>query len=236
LSVGKFTKAELIKRWIELQDKHLLPTFRRTMNYNQDSIGEIEKCLTRDEIEFAKGLLDQLLKPYLKGELTGNKLNDFTREYFYLNYTDYFEDNNYSPVKLIGVNDFNDKYYSNYDNWEQDEEEEEEIDSNDKQDQVESDLNDLIPASLSEIYYRNIIYSEDKEVVIKKPISKENIFLALENWISDIENTVNLYPAKLNFLSVFDDDKLLKTIRKHHGKTKYKELKNLCNNLYDYNC
>lgn len=67
----KMTSSQLIKRWMELQDATLLPTFKSTMHYTDEMIHAITESLTADELAIAGWMLKEFYPGHMTGKYDG---------------------------------------------------------------------------------------------------------------------------------------------------------------------
>lgn len=71
----KMTTGQLMKRWMELQDRTLLPTFRQTMQYTDEIINKINNSLTAQEKEISQWVLSEFFPTYIKHGYDGVSLD-----------------------------------------------------------------------------------------------------------------------------------------------------------------
>ncbi len=71
----KMTTGQLMKRWMELQDETLLPTFKQTMLYTEEMINKINNSLTKQEEEIAQWILSEFFPKYILSGYDGISLD-----------------------------------------------------------------------------------------------------------------------------------------------------------------
>lgn len=238
-SILSFTIASLIKRWMELQDNYLIPTFKNTMCYSSDIIDNINNSLTSQELKFAEMLLKDFYKDYLKGAITGLSIDEITKKEFGLYYTSSIPFGKYSYVQ-IGKDMLwsSDIYEDDSDYMFDDDADTDEIEDEIEliEDSVEEKINNSWGNSLNELGFRNYEFyngSEDYKV-IKYPIMNTNIFESINKFTHELEVFKNLLQPKKDFLIIFDNEEILRAIKKYHGRRKFRYLINLIKHAYIY--
>jgi len=235
----EFTIAALIKRWMELQDNFLIPTFKETMNYSDTLIEQINNSLTPNELKLAENILFNFYEDYLMGNITGLSLDEITRKEYELNYTSYIPFKKYSYTQLINDRLWTDKIYtdrepeSDYE-FEDDDEDNDLIEVGDEK--VREKLDSLWGNSLNEVGNRNWDFysSTQKNKIIKYPILEIGIFNSLNKYTYELEVFKNTSQQKVDFLVIFDNHEILDNVKKYHGRKKYKYLIELIDSLYNY--
>jgi|GEM_PF-4897079 len=234
----EFTVSSLIKRWMEIQDNFLIPSFKETMGYSDTLIEQINNSLTSNELKFAENILFDFYENYLMGHITGLSLDEITRQEYGLNYTTGIPFKKYSYTQLI-----NDKLWED-DIYKYREENDDEEDSNEEEyddyikigdEKVREKLESLMGGVLNEVSRCFYCFdSEYKNNVIKYPILEVGIFDSLNKYIYELEAFKNLTKQKVDFLVVFDNNDIRQKIKKNHGKKKHKYLLELIEGIYYY--
>lgn len=229
----EFTVAALIKRWMELQDDALSPTFKETMNYSDSQIEQIKNSLLANELKFAEILLNEFYKNYLKGEITGLSLDKITKKTFYLNYSNNIPFKKYSNIQFVDNHSWRENVFKYPIDEDSDDKNEEELEI---EDEITKRLDDSLGDSIWEIGNRNFtLYDfELKKKTLKYPILNISVFESLDKYVSDIEVFKNSYCAKMKFLMVFDNSDILYSIENYHGKEKRESMTKLIDAIYNY--
>jgi hypothetical protein len=237
----EFTKASLIKRWMELQDLFLIPTFMNTMKYSEFQIEMIKNSLSLNEVKFAESLLNNFYENYLLGRITGLSLNSITEKNFALSYTNNLKFGIYSNIMLRDNNSWKGNQFINF---LEDDEDEEDDDDIEEIENIEIKLDLGLGDSINEVsnrnwdfYYPDSVYMESSN--LKKPINipiykhdllEVSVFSALDKYVYELESFKNLYPPRLEFLSIYDHGYILS----HFSRKDFKKISKLIDATYGF--
>ena len=212
------TTSQTMKRWMELQDETLLPTFRRIMHYTDEIIALIEHSLKGEELHIAGWMINEFYPAHMTGKYDGISLDEEYGKMYHINLTSLMEC--YSSPYDVPYS------YTEVENGE----EEWEVDQNDDgvfweaeedgvdeegitEDELNYDADEVLPRLIAS--YERI--GAKGRIRLIKPLKLLGAYESIQKYIIEMEHFKAFSKLRRDVCRVFNDAEVRLAIQQYHG-------------------
>jgi len=184
------TPSQIMKRWMELRDKTLLPTFKATMHWTDEMIEAVEYSIRPDEKEVANWLLTEFYPCHIEGKYDDNPLDEIYEKVYKFRPTSFLHSKSATYRTLRKIN------YSYTE---------------------EEGLNqsgETVPTDLVNAFGR-IGYK--KTGALKNPLVLIGAYESTQKYIIEMENFKAFSSLRISMSSIYRDDTVKQAIQQYHG-------------------
>ena len=212
------TTSQTMKRWMELQDETLLPTFRRIMHYTDEIIALIEHSLKAEELHIAGWMINEFYPAHMTGKYDGIPLDKEYGKMYHIYLTSLME--SYTSPYDIPYS------YTEVENgeeeWEVDQNyvgvfKEDEEDSGDEEEVDQAELNydedDVLPRLIKS--YERI--GAKGRIKLTKPLKLLGAYESLQKYVIEMEHFKAFSKLRRDVCRVFNDAEVRLAIQQYHG-------------------
>ena len=201
------TTSQTMKRWMELQDETLLPTFRRIMHYTDEIIALIEHSLKGEELHIAGWMINEFYPAHMTGKYDGISLDKAYGKMYHIYLTSFMEfysspyDIPYSYIKVENEEE----------EWEAEDDsvDEGEID----EDELNYDEDDVLPRLIKS--YERI--GAKGHIRLTKPLKLLGAYESLQKYIIEMEQFKAFSRLRRDVCLMFNDAEVRLAIQQYHG-------------------
>lgn len=212
------TTSQTMKRWMELQDETLLPTFRRIMHFTDEIMELIEHSLKAEELHIARWMINEFYPAHMTGKYDGISLDKAYGKIYHIYLTSLME--SYTspydiPYSYIEV---------------ENEEEEWEVDQNDDgvfweaeddnvdeeaiaEDELNYDADEVLPILIAS--YERI--GAKGRIKLTKPLKLLGAYESLQKYIIEMEHFKAFSRLRRDVCLIFNDAEVRLAIQQYHG-------------------
>lgn len=212
------TTSQTMKRWMELQDETLLPTFRRTMHYTDEIIALIEHSLKGEELHIAGWMINEFYPAHMTGKYDGISLDEEYGKMYHINLTSFMEfysspyDIPYSYTEVVNGEEeweVDQNYEGVFGEAEEDSVDEGEID----EDELNYDEDDVLPRLIKS--YERI--GAKGHIRLTKPLKLLGAYESLQKYVIEMEHFKAFSKLRRDVCRVFNDAEVRLAIQQYHG-------------------
>lgn len=214
------TTSQTMKRWMELQDETLLPTFRRIMHYTDEIIALIEHSLKAEELQIAGWMINEFYPAHMTGKYDGISLDEEYGKMYHIylrhfaDYTSpydipysYTEVENGEEVWEIDQND--DSVFSEAEEDSEDSMDEEEI----AEDELNHDADEVLPRLITS--YERI--GAKGRIRLISPLRLLGAYESVQKYIIEMEHFKAFSKLRNQVYLLYNNSDVRLAIQQYHG-------------------
>jgi len=211
------TTSQTMKRWMELQDETLLPTFRRIMHFTDEIIALIRQSLKAEELHIAGWMINEFYPSHMIGKYDGISLDkEYGKMYFIyltslISYTSPYD----IPYSYTEVENGEEEWEvdQNYDGIfgeaEEDGVDEEGVDEV----ELNYDEDDVLPRLIKS--YERI--GAKGHIRLIKPLKLLGAYESLQKYVIEMEHFKAFSKLRRDVYRVYNDAEVRLAIQQYHG-------------------